>query len=242
MVFLALPALALGCMLLLPESSSAQRFRGRGWGYSGFGPYNSSPYGYGYGSGFYGYGQPGIYNNWGPGYGYSGFGTSPWYSGDRWIAGDRWYSQPYVYGGTSQVNQSFYPPDAAYQAQGSQAPMDRNSALIRVRVPPDAKVFFDNNPTQQIGPERAFVTPPLPREQNSAYEITARWMENGQERRETRTVRPIAGQAVNVDFLAPASNQQQQQQQQQRSGTTQQRQNDNTQPPLPKKDSKPPDR
>ena len=90
---------------------------------------------------------------------------------------------------------SFYP-----QGLPGQAAM-ANAAIIRVMVPPDAKVFFDDAPTTQTGPQRVFVTPPLVNNENR-YEITVRWMENGQERRETRMVRPIPGQPPDQAVMA----------------------------------------
>src|SRR2546429_6378854 len=46
---------------------------------------------------------------------------------------------------------SFYPQGLTGQAAMA------NAALIRVTVPPDARVFFDDTPTQQTGPQRVFM-------------------------------------------------------------------------------------
>jgi uncharacterized protein (TIGR03000 family) len=74
------------------------------------------------------------------------------------------------------------------------------SAYIRVRVPAGAQVFFDDNPTAQMGTDRLFVTPPLDRGERYSYVVSARWMEGGKERRESRTVPVAPGQTAAVDF------------------------------------------
>jgi uncharacterized protein (TIGR03000 family) len=110
--------------------------------------------------------------------------------------------------------QSFYPPDGAVKNQG-----DNTRAFVQIRVAPDAQVFFDDQATQQKGPDRMFVTPPLQDNDPNhpyQYKIRARWTENGQSREETRTVRLTPGRTANVDFFTQANEQQNQQQNQQR--------------------------
>jgi uncharacterized protein (TIGR03000 family) len=76
-------------------------------------------------------------------------------------------------------------------------------ASIHVRVPENAQVFFDDTPTTQTGRDRMFATAPLDSGKNYTYTISARWTENGQERRDSRTVRLNLGGTVDVDFTAP---------------------------------------
>jgi uncharacterized protein (TIGR03000 family) len=50
-----------------------------------------------------------------------------------------------------------------------------NTATIEVSVPADAKVWFDDNPTNQSGPQRTFESPPLTPGKTYEYVITAQW-------------------------------------------------------------------
>jgi len=197
LVLLALPALTLACLLILPEPSFAQRGGGGGRGGAGMGRgYGGRGYGYGgrgYG-GYGGYGYGGFYPGFGLGIGYGG-----WDGG--YYSSPGYYSQPYAYsapasGYPAAGYQSLYPPSGT--TQPSTMP-----GYVHIRVPADAKVFFDDTPTTETGPDRMFVTPPLDPNQNYSYEISARWMDNGQERKQTRTVRPMPGQTVDVNFMSP---------------------------------------
>jgi uncharacterized protein (TIGR03000 family) len=73
-------------------------------------------------------------------------------------------------------------------------------ARIHVHVPANAKVLIDSNPTAQTGTDRVFRTPALADDHPYSYEISARWTQDGTERRETRVVRFLPGQTVEVDF------------------------------------------
>jgi len=181
---LALTVVALSVVLLLPEVSSAQLFgRGRMYGgYGGYGYYGNPYYG-GYYSPYYGgYVMPDMYANPQP-YNFS----SPIVTGG------------YYYPGMVSSSQSLYPPDG--RMQGGML-MDNTRALIDVRVPANARVLFDNSPTQQQGTNRRFVTPPLEPNNQYVYKITAEWTENGQQRHEDRTVRLTPGQTSQVNFLS----------------------------------------
>jgi uncharacterized protein (TIGR03000 family) len=78
-------------------------------------------------------------------------------------------------------------------------------AVIRVRVPDDAEVRINGDPTVQRGTERRFVTPPLEAGRKLHYEVRARWREQGEgvERIGIVPVRP--GERLALDFLAPPS-------------------------------------
>jgi uncharacterized protein (TIGR03000 family) len=78
------------------------------------------------------------------------------------------------------------------------------SAVLQVRVPADAEVWFSGNPTTQRGDFRPFVTPPLPSGRSCRYEIRARWAENGTVIDRTQTVRVHPGDRLTVDFVPPA--------------------------------------
>lgn len=208
---IALCAVALSAVLLLPEVSSAQFFGRGGRGFGGIGIGN-------YGGGW------GNYGGWGGNYGGFGYsapgywGGNPYYGGTwsgNYVTPGNWYynpqpynySSPMFYGnyGATVSTQSAYPPDGR-----SQMPVDRNRAMIDVHVPSNAQVMFDGSPTQQQGPERRFMTPPLDPNSQYTYEVTAKWTDqNGQERRESRTVRLTPGQTSQVNFMTPQNNSQQ---------------------------------
>ncbi len=223
--------LGLTACLLLPEPAFAQ-FRGFGGGfgsysygpahsYGGYGGYSYPGYAYGsYGAwpaNYYGGGYAGMSS-------YSGYGGAlmgPYYANPQpynyssplYYSSGAYYSnpQPYAYSSPAyyssgygqiapasgyQSYQASYPPTGATAA----AP-DSKRTVIHVHVPADAQVLFDDTPMRQTGTDRHFMTPPLDRSDYS-YQVTVRWTENGKERRETRTVRAIPGQTVNLDFTS----------------------------------------
>lgn len=193
---IALCAAALSTVLLLPDVSSAQ-FRGFGGG------------GRMYGGGYGGWGNP--YSSGAYGWSAPNYGGNPYYGtwdGNYVMPGNTYTNpQPYNYsspifngtyypGDMTVSNQSLYPPDGR-----SQMMMEQNRAYIDVRVPPNARVMFDDSPTQQQGPDRRFMTPPLEPNGQYTYKVTAQWMQNGKEHRESRVVRLTPGQSTQVNFL-----------------------------------------
>jgi uncharacterized protein (TIGR03000 family) len=70
---------------------------------------------------------------------------------------------------------------------------------VTVHVPPDAEVWFNGNQTQQKGPVRQFMTPPLAAE--GKYEVRAAWKIEGQLVVQTRTVTVGPGMNVDIDFV-----------------------------------------
>jgi len=201
-----------------------------GIGYPAYGGYG----GMGYGNPGYGYGYGGQNLSYGLGYGlgsnltgggisYGNYGwNSPGYYGSTYPSNAyTWAGQPDTSGWTGSGYQSFYPPTYGNQAYGTQAygvqqasgfaqqqQNDGRRAMIRVRVRPDAQVMFEDSPTQQTGPQRIFITPPLEGDGNYTYKVTARWRDQyGKEESSTKTVRFSAGKTVDVDLMS-AQNQQ----------------------------------
>jgi uncharacterized protein (TIGR03000 family) len=208
--FALVAAVALALPLLAAENSFAQwrmGWGGGGWrgGYygwgGGWGGYYSPWYGssYTYGSPYSNYYTP-PYTNYYP-YSYpSAYSYYP-YSYGRTLYSPTVYS-PTMYGNTYvsgtgstggySATQAFYPPNA----QGNMP------AIIDVRVPADAQIWFDGESTSQTGTERLFRSPPLQPGQDYSYEVKARWTENGQDVDRTRKVRIHAGERVSVNFMA----------------------------------------
>jgi len=220
-------ALALGlaaaALLLMPETSYAQRrgggsrggIGGYGGGYrGGYGGY----YGGGYRSGYGGYyGGSGLYLGLGLGsyrsgyYGGYGYGAGYPYGYSSYYAPSYNYSAPVYsystpgydysyapstsgYAGTTQSYQSFYPPENATDKK----------VHVQVDLPdPNAEVWFEGALTQQRGTTRDFESPELMPGRAYTYHIRARWMDNGQMRDETRSIVVQAGQQTGVDFTRP---------------------------------------
>ena len=76
-------------------------------------------------------------------------------------------------------------------------------ALIAVRVPPDAEVWFEGSKMAGAGAVRVFRAPPLAAGKTYGYEVRVRWLVGDQEETRTRTVLFTAGEAVGVDFTGP---------------------------------------
>jgi uncharacterized protein (TIGR03000 family) len=192
-------------------------------GYGGLGYYGPGWYG-GYG-GYYG---PGYYygwtyppaHNWTYPYAYSGWywpNFYGYYSGSYAYYPGMYYptGSPYSYYGTNYapryelgVNGSSrtygYAPDTSGESEyyGTMPSVPDTAALISVKVPPDAVIWFDNHKTKQTGPERRFVTPSLDPDRNFSYEVRAQWMENNRQVEETKKVTIHSGEQSTVDFTA----------------------------------------
>jgi uncharacterized protein (TIGR03000 family) len=181
--------LSLACLLTLADFAHAQR-RGGGGGNRGGG--------------------------WG---GYGGGGWNSW-NNNSWNNVWRSYTSPYYwngggyYGGRSSyyydyprstyyydVAPSYYAAPSTqfyYEPAPQQAP---DTAQIRVLVPdPNARVWFDGNPTQQTGTDRLFHTPSLQAGVANTYRIRATFMQNGREMTQERVVSVTPGRMSMVDF------------------------------------------
>jgi uncharacterized protein (TIGR03000 family) len=75
-----------------------------------------------------------------------------------------------------------------------------NRARIRLRVPADAEVWFEGVKTRQTGTERYFFSPPLTPGLTYAYEVEARWKEDGKAVRRQRQIVVHAGDTLRVDL------------------------------------------
>jgi len=194
-VFAALATAA--ALTLLPGTAAAQR---RGGGRVGGGPAVSGARYYGGGARYYGggaryYGGGRYYGGWGIGVGigvpgYYGYGYPPVYYGAGTIAYDTY---PYY----APAPNYYTAPTYDY---GALAPVQDNTAHIRVIVPPGAKVTFGNKATQQDGAVRQFESPPLVPGKEYDYDVTVQWREGGKDVTQTRHVAVRANSAVTVDF------------------------------------------
>jgi uncharacterized protein (TIGR03000 family) len=79
------------------------------------------------------------------------------------------------------------------------------TALIRVRVPADAEIWFSGEKTTQRGDWRLFFTPILIAGQSLDYEVRARWKQDGKVVDQTRKITVSGADRLTIDFLRPAS-------------------------------------
>jgi uncharacterized protein (TIGR03000 family) len=75
-----------------------------------------------------------------------------------------------------------------------------NRARIWLRVPANAEVWFEGVKTRQSGTERYFYSPPLTPGLTYAYEVEARWKEEGKVVKRQRQIVVHAGDTVRIDF------------------------------------------
>jgi uncharacterized protein (TIGR03000 family) len=147
------------------------------------------------------------------------------------VRGSLWHGKPYFafpYGywspagnnwGYTVYDQSYYGtpgyanarPNYVYQPLGIQKAATvpaNNQSNIRVKLPSaEARLWFQNQPTNQSGHERIFRSPPLQPGYRYTYEIRAQWQENGQNVSVVRSIRVEPGQEVSVDFTQPIEKQ-----------------------------------
>lgn len=81
---------------------------------------------------------------------------------------------------------------------------ERQPATLVVRLPADATLTIDADPTEQRGEVRTLRTPPLRPGRSYSYTFVATWDDNGRTQRRERLVRFRAGERVEVD-LRPAA-------------------------------------
>lgn len=214
--WLGIAAVALVGLMLIPEPAAAQGrgwyrgwYGGPGWTYSGYyGPYWGSSYYGGY------YSRP-YYSN----YYYGGYYSRPFYSN---YYGPSYYSYDYTPRYSTydyympRYNYSYGAVDSGYYSNSSMTTADYDSgaapggstALVDVKVPPDATIWFDETQMTQRGSLRQFITPPLDSSRNFSYEVHAQWKEGDRTINQTREVTVHAGDQLLVDFTTrPADGQ-----------------------------------
>jgi uncharacterized protein (TIGR03000 family) len=92
---------------------------------------------------------------------------------------------------------------APSSVRADDAPAGGLPAQITLRVPADARVWFDGEPTRQSGTTRAFVSPTLAPGRAYVYMVRVRWEEDGDVVEKTRRLKIRAGEAVVLDCSGP---------------------------------------
>jgi uncharacterized protein (TIGR03000 family) len=82
------------------------------------------------------------------------------------------------------------------------------SVLLEVRVPASAEIWIEGTKTLQTGAVRQFVSPPIEPGRNYSYKIEAKWMDQGSERTQSRTLVVRPGELKRVDLTKMAEDKQ----------------------------------
>lgn len=138
-----------------------------------------------------------------------------WESEWTWGNGSRY---PSLFGGRpgfyNPINPAYMTPPRApgYTRESAQnvklPPMDQENglaAVIDIKMPCFGELWVDNFPTQQLGTDRLFRSPPLEKGSEYIYVVKARWLDGeGRPVEQTQPVRVHSGQRVLVVFPKPA--------------------------------------
>jgi uncharacterized protein (TIGR03000 family) len=205
-------ALATAALFCAVGSAAAQP------GQSAYSGYNTGPRGYG--SGY----NPYLYAPFNFNYNYLSPPTTapfnPYYYAPFSNSGSSIYATPksssyppsYV-PGNQWLRDSTYPQSLASSTNSrpyrsvetepsTTAPTD-TQAHVRLFVPADAEVWFDDAKTSQNGSVREYVSPPLTPGRNYSYQIRVRWMEGDRSVDQIRKVAVRAGSMTTADFTKP---------------------------------------
>ncbi len=118
-------------------------------------------------------------------------------SGGGWASGGHYSHRHPVY---------YYSAPAYTYGAPADGYQGNSAVLISVSVPADAEIWFDGSKTVQTGTLRRFVSSPIVPGHDYAYEVTAKWKEDGREVTQSRRVLVHAGESVNVIFPQVAPN------------------------------------
>ena len=115
---------------------------------------------------------------------YGGYSYAPAFRG-------YYYNGPLTNGRTSSADYSY----------GAYAPTQKNAVHIRLVVPGDASVWFDNKETKQTGETRQFESPALAPGHQYVYDVKVRWRDkDGKEVTRTRHLTVWANDNLSIDF------------------------------------------
>lgn len=97
------------------------------------------------------------------------------------------------------------PVNAAGTTSLNQQAGDLKPAQVLVTLPAEAKLYFENTPTQKTSDRREFETPLLSPGRTYHYKLKAELTVDGKTRVETRTIEVRAGQRSAVIFAFPTA-------------------------------------
>lgn len=185
--------LTLTAFTVLAAAARGQGLRGQGGGFLGFGLGFYAPSYYGYDldaqTGYYGGSRYREYYSYGRGTGLANFpGPVP----------GPMYREPYVPPAFRPK-----PPPAVWRLPPEEGPPP-NVAQLVVQVPDGAEVWLDDQRMHLVGPSRKYLSPPLPLGQSFAWQVRARWTQDGQVVEHSQRINFQAGDRLTLAFpLAP---------------------------------------
>jgi uncharacterized protein (TIGR03000 family) len=97
----------------------------------------------------------------------------------------------------------FVAPRATAPVASKASPRSEGPARIWLRVPRDAKVWFNGQETTLTGRHRRFLSPTLLPGKTYSYKIRVRWTKDGKAVEEVRNIEFRAGESVPIDFTQP---------------------------------------
>jgi uncharacterized protein (TIGR03000 family) len=110
---------------------------------------------------------------------------------------------------TSSVSALSAAPTTTFTATPAPAPMPtpettsaERPALVRVRVPAGAEVWFDKSKMTQTGTDRVYQTSPLPAGKMQIYTVRAKWNQDGRDVEQFRVVGVRAGETAKLNFTS----------------------------------------
>jgi uncharacterized protein (TIGR03000 family) len=77
---------------------------------------------------------------------------------------------------------------------------DAATATVVIKLPAEARLYFDDRPTKQVGAERTYVTPELTPGKEYTYQVKIEYTRDGRMMTQTRPVSVRAGQTSRVEF------------------------------------------
>jgi uncharacterized protein (TIGR03000 family) len=83
---------------------------------------------------------------------------------------------------------------------GRAAADDTATATVVVKLPADARLYFDDRPTKQAGAERTYVTPELTPDKEYVYQVKIEYTRDGRMMTQTKSVTVRAGQTSRLEF------------------------------------------
>ena len=92
--------------------------------------------------------------------------------------------------------------DDYYRTSTAESPRKR-SVRVNLRVPSDAKIWFDGSQTNQTGTTRSFESPPVAVGPEYAYQIRIQWKQDGKDVTQTRQIDVHAGDVINLTLGSP---------------------------------------
>ena len=103
------------------------------------------------------------------------------------------YYAPAVPGGYygSMRTEDYYPTSSTES-------LNQRPVRINLRVPGDAKVWFDGNATTQTGTARSFESPAVDIGPEYAYQIRIQWKQDGKDVTKTQQIKVHAGDVINL--------------------------------------------